>query len=50
MITVVGLGVENGDLTERGKRVILEAAKAGKPIVARTAACSCSVRRKTSSA
>lgn len=37
MITVVGLGVENGDLTERGKRAILEAAKAGKPIVARTA-------------
>ena len=37
MITVVGLGVEQGDLTEKGKQAILDAAKNGKPIVARTA-------------
>ena len=36
MITVVGLGVEKGDLTERGKAVILEGAKNGRKIVVRT--------------
>lgn len=33
MITVVGLGAEEGDLTENGKRAILEA----KRVIARTA-------------
>lgn len=37
MITVVGLGVNAGDLTEQGKYAILEAAKAGKTVVCRTA-------------
>ena len=37
MITVVGLGVNAGDLTEQGKQAILAAAEAGKPIVCRTA-------------
>ncbi len=37
MITVVGLGVNIGDLTEQGKQAILAAAEAGKPIVCRTA-------------
>jgi tetrapyrrole methylase family protein/MazG family protein len=37
MITVVGLGVNAGDLTEQGKQAILTAAKEGKPIVCRTA-------------
>ena len=37
MITVVGLGVNLGDLTEQGKQAILAAEKAGKPIVCRTA-------------
>ena len=37
MITVIGLGVQKGDLTKRGEEVILEAAKAGKPILVRTA-------------
>ena len=37
MITIIGLGVEKGDLTERGKACILSAAKEGKPIVVRTA-------------
>lgn len=37
MITVVGLGVNFGDLTEQGKQAILAAASAGKPIVCRTA-------------
>ncbi len=37
MITVVGLGVNIGDLTEQGKQAILAAASAGKPIVCRTA-------------
>ncbi|MBQ2740263.1 MAG: nucleoside triphosphate pyrophosphohydrolase [Clostridia bacterium] len=37
MITVVGLGVNVGDLTEQGKQAILAAASAGKPIVCRTA-------------
>ena len=36
MITVIGLGVEKGDLTERGKTAILEGAKAGAKIVVRT--------------
>ncbi len=37
MITVVGLGVNLGDLTEQGKQAILAAAEAGEPIVCRTA-------------
>ena len=37
MITVIGLGVQKGDLTKRGEEAILEAAKAGKPILVRTA-------------
>lgn len=37
MITVIGLGVEKGDLTERGKEKILQAAQGGAPIVVRTA-------------
>lgn len=37
MITVVGLGVNAGDLTRRGEQVILAAAAAGAPILVRTA-------------
>lgn len=37
MITVIGLGVEQGDLTRRGEEVILAAAKQGRKIVVRTA-------------
>ena len=37
MITVIGLGVEKGDLTKRGEEIIVEAAKSGKPILVRTA-------------
>jgi tetrapyrrole methylase family protein/MazG family protein len=37
MITVVGLGVNAGDLTKQGESAILAAARAGKPIVCRTA-------------
>ena len=37
MITVIGLGVEQGDLTKRGEEIILAAAKAGRKIVVRTA-------------
>ena len=37
MITVIGLGVEQGDLTKRGEETILNAAKAGRPILVRTA-------------
>ena len=37
MITVIGLGVEKGDLTRRGEECILSAAKHGRPIVVRTA-------------
>lgn len=37
MITVIGLGVEKGDLTERGKEVILSAAAKGSKIAVRTA-------------
>lgn len=37
MITVVGLGVEKGDLTEKGKQAILQAAKNGDKILVRTA-------------
>ncbi len=37
MITVIGLGVEKGDLSRRGEALILAAAKAGRPIVVRTA-------------
>ena len=37
MITVIGLGVEQGDLTKRGEAVLLHAVKAGRPILVRTA-------------
>ncbi len=37
MITVIGLGVERGDLTRRGEEKILEGVKAGRKIVVRTA-------------
>ena len=37
MITVIGLGVEKGDLTKRGEEIIIEAARTGKPILVRTA-------------
>ena len=37
MITVVGLGVKKGDLTENGKRAIEEAVKNGKTVAVRTA-------------
>ncbi len=37
MITVIGLGVEQGDLTKRGESAILEAARTGAPILVRTA-------------
>lgn len=37
MITVVGLGVEYGDLTKRGEEAILKAAAEGKAVVVRTA-------------
>ena len=37
MITVIGLGVEKGDLTKRGEEIILAAAKSGRKIVVRTA-------------
>lgn len=36
MITIVGLGVENGDLTLKGKNAILDGVKAGRKIVVRT--------------
>ena len=36
MITVVGLGVEKGDLTERGKQRILQAVERGEKIAVRT--------------
>ena len=37
MITVIGLGVEKGDLTKRGEDAILEAVKSNAPILVRTA-------------
>ena len=37
MITVIGLGVEKGDLTKRGEGILLQAAKEGRPILVRTA-------------
>lgn len=37
MITVIGLGVEQGDLTKRGEEIILSAAQSGRKIVVRTA-------------
>ena len=37
MITVIGLGVERGDITKRGENALLEAAKSGRPILVRTA-------------
>lgn len=37
MITVVGLGVEKGDISERGKAAVLRAQEAGLPVFVRTA-------------
>ena len=37
MITVIGLGVEKGDLSRRGEEIILSAAKSGRKIFVRTA-------------
>ena len=37
MITVIGLGVEKGDITKRGEACVLQAAKEGRPILVRTA-------------
>ena len=37
MITVIGLGVEKGDLTKRGEEALLQAVQAGRPILVRTA-------------
>jgi len=37
MITVIGLGVEKGDITKRGEETLLQAAKEGRPILVRTA-------------
>ncbi len=37
MITVIGLGVEKGDLSRRGEELIIAAAKEGRKIVVRTA-------------
>lgn len=37
MITVIGLGIERGDISRRGEEYILDAAKEGKKIVVRTA-------------
>ena len=37
MITVIGLGVDVGDLTEKGKRKIEEAKQNGYPVLVRTA-------------
>ncbi len=37
MITVIGLGVERGDLSQRGTKIIVEGAKAGRKIFVRTA-------------
>ncbi len=37
MITVIGLGVEQGDLSRRGEEIIIQGAKAGRNIVVRTA-------------
>ena len=37
MITVIGLGVEQGDLSRRGEEIIINGTKAGRKIVVRTA-------------
>ena len=37
MITVVGLGVEEGDISKRGEEAVLRAASAGDKIFVRTA-------------
>ena len=37
MITVIGLGVEKGDLTKRGEATLLQAVESGRPILVRTA-------------
>ena len=37
MITVIGLGVEKGDVTQRGEEILRSAAKTGRPILVRTA-------------
>ena len=36
MITVIGLGVEVGDLTEKGRAKILSAVENGAPVLVRT--------------
>ena len=37
MLTVIGLGVDEGDLTKKGERAILDAVKVGAPVLVRTA-------------
>ena len=37
MITVIGLGVEKGDLTKRGEEAIIKAANEGRKVLVRTA-------------
>ncbi len=37
MITVIGLGVERGDISRRGENVVMEGVKSGRKIVVRTA-------------
>ena len=37
MITVIGLGVEQGDLTRRGEWLLKEAVANGRPVLVRTA-------------
>ncbi len=37
MITIIGLGVEKGDLTRRGEQAVLSAVQAGAPVLVRTA-------------
>ena len=37
MITVIGLGVEQGDLTRRGEWLLKEAVAQGRPVLVRTA-------------
>ena len=37
MITIIGLGVEKGDLTKRGEQAVLQAVQLGAPVLVRTA-------------
>lgn len=37
MITVIGLGVEKGDLTKRGEEILAQAVRENRPILVRTA-------------